>query len=108
MSGSGVLQLPPGLTHLLLIELRLPWLTELTHGSWGWVGWVSTEVLGPSQVLVSIPESLLHPLPIPASESPQRQENKGPSVWGKLPWGTPGQARTLHWSAGRMESCGRA
>lgn len=42
----------------------------------------------PGPAAPSLP--LPRPLPIPASESPRRQENKGASVWRKLPGELPG------------------
>lgn len=77
--------------HLLLIQLRLPGLAELAHGSCGrggqWGSW------GRARAQATPPLPLPRPLPIPTSESPHRRrtrervcgENSPGNSWGGGP-----------------------
>lgn len=58
---------------------------------------VSREVLGPSQVLVSIPASLFFSTHCPSRllKVPRGKKTRAQVCGGKLPWGTPVRARTL-------------
>lgn len=102
--GSGLPQLRPP-PHSPPSDRALTPVADRTHTQLLGEGWASARGAGtePGPSLHPCISALLRPRPIPASESPQRLENKGLSVRGKLPWGTPGRVRTPGWSAGRME-----